>query len=430
MKQYRLLKKWRDFSEGDIVELEEETAKALMLAETIEEYDEKAEAAKAADAEAQEATIKSAVQDAVSEALKNVDSSKDGVRVRFEVSHEEADDGFKNLGDQLKAIKEFAATGKIDKRQEGAARKAASGANELIDANGGFLVDPDIMSELSTRMMETGILVSRTNTIEVSGDGLVWKERKDYDRTDRSVDVYWTEEAGEITSSKAAYAQREMRLRKLAGLYYSTAELDQDAPALAGMVESWFITEFGFALDSAVMNGTGAGQPLGYRNSSAIVEVAKESGQTADTITDGNVSAMFARMPANLIGGAVWLINNDAWNQLPQMTTGDQPVFLAPSMSIQEAPGGMLLGRPVLICEHCETLGDAGDIQFVNLGEYILARKGMIQSAVSSHVRFIYDENAYKWTLRCNGQPKWSNKMTPVNGTAYISPFVQLAERA
>ena len=430
MKKYRIIKAWRDFGVGDIVELEDETAKALILAETVEVYDEAAEAAKAAETAEQEATIKSAVQSAVAEALKSVDANQNGVRVRFEVTHEEADDGFKNLGEQLKAIKEFATTGKVDKRQEGAARKAAYGANELVDAEGGFLVDPDIMSELATRMMETGILVSRTNTIEVSGDGLVWKERKDYDRTDRPVTVYWTEEAGEITSSKAAYAQREMRLRKLAGLYYSTEELDQDAPALSGLVESWFLNEFGFELDRVIMNGTGAGQPLGYRNSGAIVNVAKESAQTQDTITDGNVCEMYARMPAHLMGGAAWLINNDAWGQLPQMTVGDQPVFLAPSMSIQEAPGGMLLGKPVQICEHCSTLGDLGDIQFVNLGEYILARKGLVKSSVSSHVRFVNDENAYKWTMRLNGQPKWSNKMTPAHGTAYISPFVQLAERS
>jgi len=430
MKKYKMLKAWRDFGVGDVVELDEDTAKALIMAETIEEYDEVAETQKAADAAARDATIKSAVQSAVMEALKNAEGSHDGVRVRVQVTHEEADDGFGSLGEQLAAVKEFAATGKRDDRFEGASRKAAYGANETIDEDGGFLVDPDIQNELSERLYETGMLLSRTRAVNVSGNGLVWKELKDYDRTSRPVTIYWTEEAGDKTKSNPKFAEREMRLRKLAGLFYGTDELLEDVTALGSMAEGWFTQEFGFELDRVIMNGTGAGQPLGYRNSGAIVNVAKVAAQTADTINATNVSQMYARMPAYLQGGAVWLLNQDCFAQLPTMTIGDQPVWLAPSMSIKEAPGGMLLGKAALFSEHCETLGDLGDIQYVNLNEYILIRKGLLKMDTSIHVRFVQDETAFRFVLRVNGQPAWSSKVTPAKGTAYQSPFIQLAERS
>ena len=138
---------------------------------------------------------------------------------------------------------------------------------------------------------------------------------------------------------------------------------------------------------------------------------------------------MVARVPGSLQAGCAWLINNDAWHQLPGMTVGDQPVFLNPSGDIQSAPGGFLYGKPVLMCEHCETLGDLGDIQLVNLIEYMLIRKGMLQTDVSIHVRFVQDETAYRFVLRVNGQPIWSSSVTPFKGSASLSPFVQLAER-
>jgi len=221
-----------------------------------------------------------------------------------------------------------------------------------------------------------------------------------------------------------------MRLRKLAGLVYLTDELIEDAPAITSFVGNAFVNEFGFALDSAVMNGTGAGMPLGYRLSDAMVTVAKEGSQTQDTIVEKNVTKMYSRMPARSVASAIWLVSNTAWTQLPGMTVGEQPVFLNPSGDIKEAPGGFLYGRPVVQCEHCEVLGDLGDIQFVNLNDYITIRKGMLKTDTSIHVRFVQDETALRLVLRVNGQPLQSSKITPAKGTAYESSFVQLAERS
>jgi len=428
MKQYKLLRAWSTFKANDIVELDEETAKALVLAEAAVEHDEVAalEAEKAE--KAQSESISAAVESAVAKAIEN--SNNDGMRLHVEVTHEEADDGFNDLGEQLKAIKSLVTEGTRDDRLDGVARKAASGSSELVDADGGFLVDPDIQAGLTERIYDTGVLLSRTRTVEVSGNGLVWKELSDYDRTSRPVSAYWTEEAGTKTSSKPTFKERRMALRKLAGLYYATDELLEDASALGSMAAGWFTREFGFEIDSAIMNGNGAGQPLGYRNSDAAVTVAKVGSQTADTVNATNVTNMYARMPAYLQAGAVWLINQDVFPQLPLMSIGDAPVFLGPGNDIKAAPGGMLLGHPVMMSEHCSTLGDLGDIQYVNLGEYILIRKGMLKTDTSIHVKFTTDETAFRFVMRLNGQPLPSDKITPAKGTKYQSPFIQLAERA
>jgi HK97 family phage major capsid protein len=48
-------------------------------------------------------------------------------------------------------------------------------------------------------------------------------------------------------------------------------------------------------LDDAIINGTGAGMPLGVLNAGCLVSVTKESGQKADTIVAENAVKMYHR---------------------------------------------------------------------------------------------------------------------------------------
>jgi hypothetical protein len=45
------------------------------------------------------------------------------------------------------------------------------------------------------------------------------------------------------------------------------------------------------------------------------------------------------------------------------------------------------------------------------------------------HVRFSYDEMAFRITYRVNGQPAWKTALTPKNGNSTVSPFVTLEAR-
>src|SRR5690606_26490522 len=115
-----------------------------------------------------------------------------------------------------------------------------------------------------------------------------------------------------------------------------------------------------------IMWGNGVGQPLGYMNSGALVEVAKESTQSAGTVVAENVANMYARMLGDGISRAVWFVNSDVLPQLFTMTLGNQPIWTPPATGFANAPGGFLFGRPIVPTEHCETVGTKGDIQFVD----------------------------------------------------------------
>jgi HK97 family phage major capsid protein len=183
-------------------------------------------------------------------------------------------------------------------------------------------------------------------------------------------------------------------------------------------------------VNKAIVEGSGVAQPKGYMNAGCLVTVAKESGQTADTVTAANVAKMYARVINP--GNAAWYINQDVLPQLITMTLGQQPVWTPPSTGLVNAPGGLLFGRPVRFSEHCATLGDAGDIHLVNLrqGYYAITSEGGIQAASSMHLYFDYGLQAFRWTFRMNGQPFLSAAISPNKGSTTRSHFVTLAERA
>jgi HK97 family phage major capsid protein len=109
--------------------------------------------------------------------------------------------------------------------------------------------------------------------------------------------------------------------------------------------------------------------------------------------------------------------------------TGGSPIYMPPG-GLSASPYGTLFGRPMLPIEQASTVGTVGDILLLDPTQYIMGDKGGMQSASSVHVRFIYDESVYRFTLRTDGQPLWNSALTPAKGSNTLSPFVALATRS
>jgi HK97 family phage major capsid protein len=347
----------------------------------------------------------------------------------------EAKKPFATLGDQLVAVVKAARGGKIDERLL-ELNAAASGGSEGVPADGGFTVQTDFSTALLDKSHETGIIARKVFRIPL-GENSNSIKLPAIDETSRvtgsrwgGIQVYYAAEADTVTAKKPKFRNIEMSLKKLFGLSYATDELLQDSSAYTAILNRALPEEFGYQIDDDILNGTGAGKPLGINNHPALVVVAKEAAQAAASVVAANVLKMFARMPARLIGGAEWFLNQDVLPQLPQMVIGTQPVYMPPSGLAGATPFGTLLGRPINVIEQAETVGTQGDIIFANFGEYVMIEKGGLQSASSMHVRFLNDEMTFRWTLRLDGQPGWNAALTPAKGANTLSPFVELAVRS
>jgi len=303
-------------------------------------------------------------------------------------------------------------------------------------------VQSDFSTELLKDVFETGILASRPRRIPISGNANS-TTINGFDETSRAtgsrhggVQVYWMDQAGSITASKPKFRQIELKLKKVAGLVYLTSEMMDDSSVLESECKSAFTSEMGFAIDDVMINGTGAGQPLGIMNSGCLVSVAKETGQPAATIVAKNIMKMRSRLFASSRANSVWLINQNIEPELHSMSlavgTGGVPVYM-PAGGLSGLSYDTLYGRPVIPIEQCATLGTVGDIILADFNNgYILADKGGIKTDMSIHVAFLTDQQCFRFILRIDGQSIRSTPLTPMNGGSgsTLSHFVALATRS
>lgn len=318
-----------------------------------------------------------------------------------------------------------------------AAALKATGLAESPGSAGGFLVGTDRAAALMERVYNVGEVLRRVDMVPVgpNSNGMTFYAEDETSRAAGSrrggVQAYWVSEGGAKTASAPKFRQLELRLRKVAGLVYATDELLADAGALEAYVMRNLPEELRFVVEDAIINGTGAGMPLGILNSGAVVTVTKETSQPAATVKAENIFKMYSRMWTPSLPRAVWLISQDVWPQLYAMTIGSSPVpvYLPPN-GMAGAPYGTLLNRPVIPVEYCAKLGTVGDVIFADLGEYQMIEKGGIQTASSIHVRFVYDETCFRFVYRVDGAPKWNSPLTPKNAGPTLSPFVVLETRS
>ncbi len=345
---------------------------------------------------------------------------------------------FPSLGEQFQAIaKAGIPGGQVDPRLY----NAATGLSETVPSDGGFLVQTDFSNEILQASFEVGKLAKLCRRIPISGNSNGIKI-PGLDETSRAagsrhggVLSYWKDEASQLTASKPKFRQIELSLKKNVSLIYTTDELLQDSTALEAYIRKVAADEIAFQTDDAIVNGTGAGMPLGILNGGALVTISKETGQAADTVILENIVKMWSRMLGSSRSNAVWLINQNVEPQLYTMSlsvgTGGAPVFL-PGGGASAAPYMTLFGRPVIPCEQCASLGDAGDIILADFSNgYIMAEKGGIQAAMSIHVKFDYDESVFRFVIRMDGQPVLAAPVTPYKGgSSYTqSHFVTLEAR-
>jgi len=316
--------------------------------------------------------------------------------------------------------------------------QASSGSNEAIPSDGGFLIQPSFSYELLKKSVQVSVLQPRCMNMGVSTNSnsitlpLVDESSRANGSRWGGIQSYWTTEGEKLTGSKPKIRSQTLELNKLTGLCYASDELLQDSAVAGQVISNGFASELAFKTDDAIINGNGAGMPMGILNSPALVVVPKQAGQTAKTILFENIVDMYSRLVASSDANAVWLINKDVLPQLFTMVlaagTGGVPVFM-PAGGASGQPFMTLFGKQVIPIEQAHTLGTVGDILLVNLNEYLWVDKG-IQQASSIHVRFEYMEQVFRFSKRCDGQPLWNLPLTPYKGANTLSPFVALATRA
>ena len=359
----------------------------------------------------------------------------------------EEDKPFATLGHSLQAIWRASnpQSGVIHKRLrkllEPETRAAGTPGNDgLTGADGGFLVETDQQKEVFQRVYDNSQVMKLVTPFTASSDSntMNFPANSESSRADGSrfggVQALWGAELGQLSASRPTYEEVELKLNKLHALFYASEEMLKDVSILDQLAGNMFAQEIAYKLQDAMIRGDGVGKPLGILNAGATVTVSAVSGQGSDTLLWDNVVAMWARMYAPSIPNSAWFINQDVYTELLTMTnvvgTAGVPVYLPASAGGTDgavsAPFGTLMGRPIFVLEQCSTIGDKGDIILADMSQYYTLSKGGIETAMSIHLKFDWDQTAFRWITRFDGKPIWSTTLTPAQGSNTLSPFVML----
>lgn len=346
--------------------------------------------------------------------------------------------GFGTFGQYLQAVKHSSADGAVmDPRLKALA--PGTFGNEQSGPDGGFAVPPDFRAEIAARMYADESLLSRTDQFVTSTNSLTIPMDENNPWDSGGIRATWREEGSQLAQSKPVIRDRTIKLGSLTCLVPVTEELMEDAPAMETYIRRKAPDAMTYKVNEALLFGTGVGQPTGACVAPSVVTVAKESGQTADTIVYPNVKKMYSRMYGPCRKTAVWLYNQDCETQLFDLFLGmpasspvtGHPVFM-PAGGISGQPYATLYGRPMIPLENCAALGDLGDIIFWDPKKYLtLTKQGQqVKQDVSMHLFFDWNMRAFRFGLRLGGESWWTRAFTRAKGANTLGATVVLEDRA
>lgn len=304
------------------------------------------------------------------------------------------------------------------------------------DYQGGFLVPAEFIRDIFSKDYMEDSIIARCRQFPVQGNTVQIPTVSETSRQTGSrwggVTGTWLAEAAGKTPTKPTFEQLQMTLHEFAVFGYATNQLLEDSfITFEAFLREAFTSEAQWMIEDSIINGTGVGQPQGIMVAGSLIPVPMHASQAParTTVITENIVDMYSRMWPPSWPNAVWLVEQSVLPQLMTMVlavgAGGGATYMPPG-GLSVSPYGTLLGRPVIPCEHCQTLGTVGDIILADFSQYgIISKTGAFDTSV--HLLFDHDETAFRFTVRIDGQSLWRTAMTPASGGATLSPFLVLA---
>jgi HK97 family phage major capsid protein len=327
------------------------------------------------------------------------------------------------------------ATGEDAAAKQARLHRIRNDMGTTVPADGGFLVPEVLRSDVLALALETSIVRPRATVIPMSSLRVPIPA---VDETSHASSVhggivgYWTEEGAALTESQPSFGRVVLDAKKLTIYTEVNNELMADAPAFGGYIDRALPTAIEFYEDSAFLNGSGVGEPLGVLKGSGLLSVTRTTASKIDWL---DILAMVARLLPSSFNRAVWVASPATLPELGNLQSkiknvagtenvGGSAIWLTSGAS--DVPTG-ILGRPLLISEKVPTLGTAGDLCLVDFGHYLIGDRQVMSAMSSPHFKFQNDQTAIRVIERVDGRPWLNSAITPKNGGATLSPYVRLS---
>lgn len=300
------------------------------------------------------------------------------------------------------------------------------GMFENSEPDGGALIPPQFVKEVWDKARYRDTPFSRCRTITAVSNSGILPAISESSRVDGSrwggLLSYWEGEAQQFVNTHPKLQDENFRLKKLTAMVPCSTEIFSDSALLDGFLAETVHKEFLFKTNEAMINGPGAGMPLGAVTAPGTITIAKDTGQATQTISSSNIQNMWKQFHGPSRANGVWYANEEF-----DVDTLGLPV--SPLVGwVGEQPAPTLKGRYCLPLENCQPIGTPGDLILGDWSQYLMLFGGLRRD-VSMHFKFDYHESYFRFVWRCDGMPLWQSPLTSIHGTLQKAPFLILAQR-
>lgn len=249
--------------------------------------------------------------------------------------------------------------------------------NVSTDPQGGYLVPPELSSEIIRDLIEFSPVRSVASVRGISVPNVIYPTRGDI------TNAVWHGEMATRTESTITFGQKEMTTKELSTFVEISNVLMQDAPAAETEVRQALADDFGKKEATAFVWGDGVLQPEGFMVNPDIPYYA--NGHATVVQPDALVKLMYS-LPAAYRNKGVWALNGTTLGVLRTMKDGQGNYLWQPSYQVGQPE--TILGRPVLeLVDMPNVAADAFPILYGDFEAYRILDRLSMSTLVDPYTR-------------------------------------------
>lgn len=300
---------------------------------------------------------------------------------------------------------------------------------EGAGGTGGYMVPPDIRTELLQATMEASQILPRVRRIPVTSNVGEWPALDQYTAPTAGagnsafaagIKPTKRKESGTYTETETSFEMLKWQINSMGGITYVANELNTDTGAIQTLLTRLIGISIAAREEYYILRGTGVDEPLGILNSAAAIGVTPA---TNNAVKYADALSMMSQFKS-VASQPVWAMHPGIWPDIGvfEVSTGSGGVFQS---NLQSSIGNNLLGYPIVTSEHLPNPDTAGAFGLYDFGAYLFFEKGGLQIDFSEHAAFTSGRGVWRFTKRVAGMPWMKGKLTLGSPTAYeVSPFV------
>ncbi len=299
-------------------------------------------------------------------------------------------------------------------------------SQEGSGAEGGYLVPPDIRTEVVTPILADDSLLGLTDLQRATSNSFAVPGDIQAPWSSSGPQVTTEPEGASLAQSKLRVVASTLRLIKAQVTLPVTDELLEDAAGLSAYLRQVVPARFIQKFNDLIVNNDGTSRFIGLLTAGEKITQAKEGAQVAGTIVLLNTQRMYQRMATGSLRRAVWLAHPETANQLQ---------VLGLPHYVNELGGPTLHGRPILYTEVCQPLSTEGDLIFWDPKGYLTALRAYeagandIRQDTSLYCWWDLGISAVRFYMRVAGQPWVEAPWVRMKTSTTVSHIVTLQTR-